>query len=762
MKLFISTSLFFFLGFLSAVQAQQAKVNEVISLLKKSNTAKVLDSITFTSAQKLLKSTELNNEQISQIEKVAAQFKKGNDEDLCYVIKINIIESLSNSNKIKAIGYGRQNLKKLEKSSTPHQKLLESSVLGMLRVPYRNSEKLGEGFQFYTEKITEYKKDKDSLSLGVCYYVLAGFYRTIGLYESAVYNMKKSCSMQDTTDLYRSSFYGIRRHNGRVNWINNSSILGDYYRLMGDYDRSIKNSKSNLKEVIKYYKVIGEKDPSKQNLLGTARIIILSKILSNQLDSLDYYFKIAEAPFTGENAEQANLLQLRSLYNTKLGNFKVAESLIQKCWFLVNKYEMNASAGPGIIEPDYYLALLRIKENRFEDAIALLLKNIERVKLVRSSLLENYKLLAELYEKIGDNTKAKEAYKSFISLQETILTDQKKFQTISFETEQKMNESELSISKLENDNKIASLFRNFSIGIAALLLFIVAGVYQRFHSKKKANQVLEKTLSDLKSTQSQLIQSEKMASLGELTAGIAHEIQNPLNFVNNFSEVSNELLDEMNEELDKGDIDEAKAISADIKQNLEKINHHGKRADAIVKGMLQHSRSSSSTKESTDINKLADEYLRLAYHGLRAKDKSFNATMITEFDETIGNVNVIPQDIGRVILNLITNAFYAAPLPPEGGFKDPDYVHHPTVWVSTKKTDNQVLISVRDNGPGIPQKILDKIFQPFFTTKPTGQGTGLGLSLAYDIVKAHGGEIKVSTKENEGTEIIIQLPITIA
>jgi signal transduction histidine kinase len=263
----------------------------------------------------------------------------------------------------------------------------------------------------------------------------------------------------------------------------------------------------------------------------------------------------------------------------------------------------------------------------------------------------------------------------------------------------------------------------------------------------------------LKAAQSQLIQSEKMASLGELTAGIAHEIQNPLNFVNNFSEVSNELLDEMMEEVAKGNYEEVKAIVNDVKQNLEKINHHGKRADGIVKGMLQHSRSSSATKEPTDINKLADEYFRLAYHGLRAKDKSFNATLKTDYDDSIGNINIIPQDIGRVILNLITNAFYAAPLPPEGGFSDPDYVHNPTVWLSTKKMDNKVLISVRDNGPGIPQKILDKIFQPFFTTKPTGQGTGLGLSLSYDIVKAHGGELKVETKEGEGSEFIIQLPI---
>jgi signal transduction histidine kinase len=290
---------------------------------------------------------------------------------------------------------------------------------------------------------------------------------------------------------------------------------------------------------------------------------------------------------------------------------------------------------------------------------------------------------------------------------------------------------------------------------------------------------LQKSLADLKSTQSQLIQSEKMASLGELTAGIAHEIQNPLNFVNNFSEVSSELLDEMRTELDRGDTEEAKAIATDVILNLEKILHHGKRADAIVKGMLQHSRSSSGVKEPTDINALADEYLRLAYHGLRAKDKSFNATLKTDFDETIGKIDIIPQDIGRVILNLITNAFYAVDEKKKQleqktsgdsnltGFQNLSGLksYEPTVSVSTEAVipppggggSRGVIISVKDNGPGIPQKVLDKIFQPFFTTKPTGQGTGLGLSLAYDIVKAHGGELKVETKEGDGSEFIIQL-----
>ncbi|MES2881284.1 MAG: ATP-binding protein [Bacteroidota bacterium] len=301
----------------------------------------------------------------------------------------------------------------------------------------------------------------------------------------------------------------------------------------------------------------------------------------------------------------------------------------------------------------------------------------------------------------------------------------------------------------------------YLLGAAVLVIgFIAAYVYRTAQQRSRINkelsmqkQQVEKTLAELKSTQKQLIQSEKMASLGELTAGIAHEIQNPLNFVNNFSEISSELLAEMRQAMEKGDTDDAKQIMNDVIKNLEKINHHGKRADGIVKGMLQHSRSSSNQKELTNINALADEYLRLAYHGLRAKDKTFNVTLETEYDQTVGKIDIIPQDMGRVFLNLIANAFYSVKEKSKTSLKD----YQPTVWLSTKRNKDAVIIAVKDNGSGIPQNIIDKIFQPFFTTKPTGQGTGLGLSLAYDIVKAHGGELKVETKEGEGTKFIILL-----
>jgi len=413
------------------------------------------------------------------------------------------------------------------------------------------------------------------------------------------------------------------------------------------------------------------------------------------------------------------------------------------------------------------LAKLHQKQNQPKEALANAQEALAVAKQMGHAQLQRdtYELIANLYESLGDGMNALKHFKQYKFFSDSInnLAGERAASTFKAGYELSKQQQEFERKTLQQRWIIFSAFAAlFSLGI---IVWVVnrnkkrLGVANKhLHHKNKQIEAqkieAEETLAKLKDTQAQLVQSEKMASLGELTAGIAHEIQNPLNFVNNFGEVSNELMDEMKEHLEKGNYADANEIANDVKQNLEKITHHGKRAGDIVKGMLQHSRSSSATKESTDINKLADEYLRLAYHGLRAKDKTFNATLTTDFDESIGNITIIPQDIGRVILNLITNAFYATGerKKAEGGS------YEPTVSVTTKKMAAKVLISVKDNGNGIPQKVLDKIFQPFFTTKPTGQGTGLGLSLSYDIVKAHGGELKVETKEGEGSEFIIQLP----
>jgi signal transduction histidine kinase len=327
---------------------------------------------------------------------------------------------------------------------------------------------------------------------------------------------------------------------------------------------------------------------------------------------------------------------------------------------------------------------------------------------------------------------------------------------ISIDRIQRKQELEQEIQASKTSLKIYAL-----IGSSFTLIVIAFLLYINNRAQKKSNRKTEIAYERLQNTQSQLIHSEKMASLGELTAGIAHEIQNPLNFVNNFSDVNKELAEELMEEIKKGNGKEAKAILKDIIDNEEKILHHGKRADGIVKGMLQHSRGSSGEKELTDINELADEYLRLSYHGLRAKDKSFNADFKTELDPDLPKVNVVPQDIGRVLLNLINNAFYAVSQKAQA--KSPNF--KPEVMVSTELMSpsgggkGEVKISIQDNGQGIPDDIKDKIFQPFFTTKPTGQGTGLGLSMSYDIVtKGHGGELIVESDQNGHTEFIIQIP----
>ena len=385
-------------------------------------------------------------------------------------------------------------------------------------------------------------------------------------------------------------------------------------------------------------------------------------------------------------------------------------------------------------------------------------------------LLRTYTALGAFYRSSGTNDSAVKYLALIIKINDSLFNSKQaqQFQNIDFDEQQRRREIEAAKKAYKDQLQIYGLL----IGLAIFILVAIILLQSNRH-KQKAYELLKKqkqetdfqkakvkqTLEELKSTQSQLIQREKMASLGELTAGIAHEIQNPLNFVNNFSEVNKELIAEMREEIKKGNYDEVNALAKDVEDNQEKINHHGRRADAIVKGMLQHSQASSGQKEPTDINKLADEYLRLAYQCLRAKDKSFNVILKTDYDESIGNISIIPQDIGRVLLNLYNNAFYA--VMEKKKLLGENY--EPLVTVSTSLNlllgGRGALISVKDNGNGIPQKILDKIFQPFFTTKPTGQGTGLGLSLSYDIIKAHGGELKVKTKEGEDAEFIIQLPV---
>ncbi len=477
----------------------------------------------------------------------------------------------------------------------------------------------------------------------------------------------------------------------------------------------------------------------------------------NQLDSASWYLKKASEDFHKIGKVEPILFSAMGDISFKSGNNQAALDYYRKSLQISIKNDEARATSSNYIA----IAKLYKKINNPDSGIYYATKGLADAErqFQKANIIDAATLLSQLYEQ-KDAKEALKYYKIASAAKDSLYGSGSIEAVQTIANQEKERETELEANKIAYQNQLKEY--GFSIGLGILLLIALI-LYRNNKRERKdkiqlyeKNQLIEKTLVDLKATQTQLIQSEKMASLGELTAGIAHEIQNPLNFVNNFSEVNTELIDEMEQEIEKGDLSEVKAIAFDIKENEQKINLHGKRADAIVKGMLQHSQSGSGTKEATDINALADDYLRLAYHGLQAKDKNFNAAMVTHFDASLPKINVIPQDIGKVMLNLFNNAFYAVNQKAKTAGAD----YEPEVSVTTSVENNQVVIKVKDNGVGIPDSIKEKIMQPFFTTKPTGEGTGLGLSLTYDmVVKGHGGSIDVNTKEGEYTEFTIKLPL---
>lgn len=576
---------------------------------------------------------------------------------------------------------------------------------------------------------------------------IAMCYSAVGDYPKALQYLTKSLSLYEN----------INDQEGMLRSINN---IGDTYMTRGDYAKALE------------YFFRAKKTADVINWNYGAAIISLNigqcyanlKKPDSSLVYLQQYY-----PFAKRNGFE----DLYGDFERTLGDVEVMKGHSEKAL----EYFNNSIASSKNIEDQQCLSsafqsisTLYQTSNQKDSAILYAKRSLDAAELGSYNLgvLKASNLLSRYYEGKDD----KEAFRYFkiaTQAKDSIFSQEKVKQMLSLSFEERQRQQDIETEKRNYSNRIKLYVL---AGILIMFLLIAIILLRNNRQKQKANlllqsqkQEIQKTLSELKATQDQLIQSEKMASLGELTAGIAHEIQNPLNFVNNFSEVSREMLDEMKAELATGNNHQASNIATDIQQNLEKIIHHGKRADGIVKGMLQHSRVSTGSKEAANINALAEEYLRLSYHGFRAKDKAFNANIQTSFDHEIEKVHIIPQDIGRVFLNLYNNAFYALAEKSKQGI--PGY--EPTVIVATKKQGNKVIISVRDNGNGIPQKLTDKIFQPFFTTKPTGQGTGLGLSLSYDIIKAHGGEIKLEAIESqgkepdlqgEGTGFIIRLPVS--
>jgi signal transduction histidine kinase len=548
--------------------------------------------------------------------------------------------------------------------------------------------------------------------------------------------------------------------------LKDDTLIGECYNTLGLTYSTLKN---NPKALEYYHK--GLAAATKANF--SIQIVVESNNISrefldmDQLDSALWYTNKAYNLSVQKHLYQniAFLIRNFGIIQFKKGNYARSIDFFRK------SAAQKATLTNHYLQGEDYrrMALAYQKLNNLDSCIicakiaygqAQLENNPNQVMLVTS-------LLTDVFKAKNDYKQAYEYQQVMLKAQDSLFSQQKTLQVQNLTFSEQQRQDALKAAAIAYQDKVR-FYALISILAVVVLILVILGFNSA--NRKKANKLLqqrnaqiehqhkalEKTVSELKATQTQLIQSEKMASLGELTAGIAHEIQNPLNFVNNFSEVNKEMVEELEQELKKGNIQEALALAADIKGNEEKINHHGKRADFIVKGMLQHSRTSTGEKQLTNINVLADEFLKLSYHGLRAKDKKFNAELVTHFDKNIPKVNIAQQDIGRVLLNLFNNAFYAVNQKQKTAGAD----YKPEVAVSTSIEKNNLVISVKDNGNGIPDAIKEKIMQPFFTTKPTGEGTGLGLSLSYDIVvKGHGGSIDIQTLKDEYATFIITLPL---
>jgi len=577
----------------------------------------------------------------------------------------------------------------------------------------------------------------------------------LGKYPSALESLSEAMKIEESPANEKYTLPSLKGHTPHEMRIYNLGLttlhLGQLYGTTGNRDM----------EKLKYFKVLGYAQSIPDTFLLSLAYMNIGYSYSylNQLDSALYFDQQAltlqpHLDFFLRTWEGSILYQMGNIY-LKKGNLKLARDTYlesvesytahHNLYYLPRTYDALSKLYGRLDKPDSSLFYARK-----------LLKTA-RVLGQPEPLAASYRALSDVFSNLNKHDSTLKYLQQYTVLNDSLNNAEKKnllsYQNIGFD--QQLRLKSLQEEKIETETRVRTYAMLSGLGV---LLIIGLILYRNNRQKQKTNKVLETTLSNLKSTQAQLIQAEKMASLGELTAGIAHEIKNPLNFVNNFSEISGELLDEIKEELEKNDKEEVLEILEDLKQNLEKINQHGKRADSIVKGMLLHSRGTSGDKALTDINNLLDEYVNLAYHGMRAQNRDFNITIEKDYDESLEKFNVVPQDISRVFLNIISNGCYAANDKKKTSGDD----FSPTIRVATKNLNDKVEIRIRDNGNGIPDKIKDKLFQPFFTTKPTGEGTGLGLSLSYDIVtKVHGGEIKFESEEGKYTEFIITIPKSI-
>ena len=610
-----------------------------------------------------------------------------------------------------------------------------------MRILYNLLDDQEARLHYYQQKLEYYQLNGPVENTAPCYHGIGGYYNVKGAYNQAINNYLKGAEV-------------LSRYDPFV-YVTALRTIGNMY-----------NSWGNQAKAMYYLKKAMPLEKRLKDDFGLVSCYYLQSRISynehqyiNALKQINELFRYGAQHGYNKPSQEFNiLLAFKAGIYLKMNQASLALPLLNRVKAIADSMLLQTVSAAGYMEIDYEFYEYYTSKGNIPMAEKSLLQ-AKKVAIEEKAVPLKLKYLKELgyfYQRRNKPGLAAKYFDQYLQLADAREKSLDEFKVAQYETDQNDKQQQEHINRLKQEKVLQDYQlnrRNALLWFSLLIVVLVSGlsvfIYRQLHVNKKI-------LSSLRKTQRQLIQSEKMASLGELTAGIAHEIQNPLNFVNNFSEVNTELIDEMQEEIDKGDLKEVKAIANNIKENQQKISQHGKRADFIVKGMLQHSRTSTGERQLTNINILADEFLRLSYHGLRAKDKNFNAELVTHFDENLPKVNIVQQDIGRVLLNLFNNAFYAVNQKQ----KTAGDAYKPEVTVTTSTENSQVIIKVKDNGNGIPDAIKEKIMQPFFTTKPTGEGTGLGLSLSYDmVVKGHGWKIDINTKEGEFTEFIVTLPL---
>ena len=703
-----------------------------------------------TRLEKMLITAKTDGDKISILNSLMAEY--GSAADIEQLLQINKTAKLVNDVPYrKLLTIVKDTSLSFDKGLALYQQVINGfdaqdielpGLLMNIREYYNALNRQDEKYKYFSQKLSFYLQHPRTFpgNIAACYHGIGGYYYSKGDYNTSItYYLKAAEAYKPLS----ASMY-----------MNDLLVVGSNYNEWGNQQKAL------------YYLKMALKEGNNKDILHNKYFAMLS--LANVEYSLaNYDASLNYLKFFDHTAQStlSYIIPGGMLENLKALNY-IALNRLPEAIDLLNKAKKQGDAGhtaifnlSGYYEIDYGYYKYYMAIHQPARAIPYLLTAYQKAVASKSVTLK-LKYLKELAYSYGTNGNTTNAWKYTIGynkLRDSLEASTNKYKVAAYENEMRDRAQNKRVADLKQE----SILQSAAIGKRNMMIWftfaglLVVGVSLVFIYKQL--QVNKKILLALRQTQTQLIQAEKMASLGELTAGIAHEIQNPLNFVNNFSEVNKEMVDELEEELKKGNIEEALAIAADIKGNQEKITHHGRRAEFIVKGMLEHSRTGTGEKQLTSINVLAEEFLKLSYHGLRAKDKAFNAELITRFDEHLPKINIAAQDIGRVLLNLFNNAFYTVNQKKKTA--GPDYKPEVTVTTSTEK--NNLIIKVKDNGNGIPDAIKEKIMQPFFTTKPTGEGTGLGLSLSYDIVvKGHGGSIKVDSVEGEGSEFIITLSLS--